>query len=368
MRLFGGRFRGIYKPLWIMPVLLAALSILMMFSTSYDDGIVISREVIIQTLAYAIGLVLVLIIVNIEYDHFRDWIIWIYIGSLVLLLLVYVPVIGVEHYGARSWINLGFMDFQPSEIVKITFMILFADYLDKHRKDLRSYTGLGKAVLYCAPFIVIVLKEDLGSALVFAAIWITMIFYAGLDYKIFAKCATAVILMIPVAYRFMAPHQKVRIDAFLHPSNLSLEGNYQVYQSKIAIGSGGFFGKGLFHGTQKSLEFLPVRNSDFIFSVICEELGFIGGAAVIGIYSWFLYAIARTARTCQDNFGSYIVVGVIGMLSFQIFENIAMTMGLMPVTGITLPFLSYGGSSIISNMIALGFVLNVAVKNKEIQF
>ncbi len=368
MRLFLRQFRGIYKPLIIMPLLLAALSILMMLSTSYSDGIRISREVIVQSVAYLLGLGLIFLIINIEYSHFQDWIKWLYIGSIVLLLTVYIPGLGVEHFGARSWINLGIMDVQPSEIVKITFIILFADYLEKHRRDLRSFAGLGRAILYCAPFILIVVKEDLGSALVFIAIWIAMIFYAGLDYRIFAQCAAAVILMIPIAYKFMAQHQKDRIEAFLHPSNLNLPGNYQVYQSKIAIGSGGFFGKGLFHGTQKGLEFLPVRNSDFIFSVICEELGFLGGGAVIVIYSWFLYAIARTAARCQDLFGSYITIGIIGMLAFQIFENIAMTMGLMPVTGITLPFLSYGGSSIISNMIALGFVLNVAIKNREIQF
>ena len=362
------RFQNVYKPLLIMPLLLAILSITMMFSTSYDDGIVFSREVIVQSASYVIGVGLILIIVNIDYTVFQDLIKWIYIGSIGLLLLVYVPFIGVEHFGARSWINLGFMDVQPSEVVKITFMILFADYLEKHKNDLRTFAGLGRAILYCAPFIVIVLKEDLGSALVFIAIWIAMIFYAGLDYRVFAKCAAAVILMTPFAYRFMAPHQKVRIDAFLHPNNLSLQGNYQVYQSKIAIGSGGFFGKGLFHGTQKGLQFLPVRNSDFIYSVICEELGFIGGAAVIIIYAWFIYGIARVARTCKDTFGSLILIGIIGMLSFQIFENIAMTMGIMPVTGITLPFLSYGGSSIISNMISLGFVYNIAIKNREIQF
>jgi len=363
-----GRFRGIYKPLWIMPILLAVLSILMMLSTSYDDGIVISREVIVQSVAYGIGLVLVLFLVNIEYTRFQEWIRPIYIGSIILLLSVYLPVIGVEHYGARSWINLGFMDFQPSEIVKITFILVMADYLDRHQRDLRHFTGLGKAMLYAAPFILIVVKDDLGSALVFIAIWIAMVFYAGLDYKIFFQCAMATVVMIPFVYHFMADHQKERIDAFLHPSNLSLEGNYQVYQSKIAIGSGGVFGKGLFHGTQKGLEYLPVRNSDFIFSVICEELGFVGGALVIGIYCWFIYSIARTARDCGDNFGSLLVMGIIGMLAFQIFENIAMTMGIMPVTGITLPFLSYGGSSIVSAMIALGFVMNVAIKNKDVSF
>jgi rod shape determining protein RodA len=352
----------------IMPALLAILSIIMMLSTSYDNGIVISREVIVQSVAYALGIIFVVIIINIDYSFFPDIEKWLYIGSVVLLLLVYLPVIGVEHNGARSWINLGFMDFQPSEIVKITFILLFANYLTKHRGTLHSFKGLGMAFLYSLPFILIVTKEDLGSGLVFLSMWIVMVFYAGLDYRILARCAAMVAVLTPFVYRFMASHQKERIDAFLHPGNLSLQGNYQVYQSKVAIGSGGLFGKGLFHGTQKNLSYLPVSNSDFIYSVICEELGFLGGAAVIVIYGWFIFSVTKTAHGCKDTYGKFIIIGIVGMLTFQIFENIAMTMGIMPVTGITLPFLSYGGSGIISNMIALGFILNVAVKNRELQF
>ncbi|MEG0156945.1 MAG: FtsW/RodA/SpoVE family cell cycle protein [Anaerovoracaceae bacterium] len=349
MNYFKNLFKGISKPLLLLPMALAIISITMMFSTSYRNGIVFSREVLIQSFAYFLGFILIIIIANMDYSVFQDFEKLLYIGSLVLLLLVYIPFVGVEQFGARSWINLGFMYFQPSEVVKITFILLFANYLQKHRDSLYSFKEIMKAAIYCAPFIAIILKEDLGSALVFLAVWVTMVFYAGIDYRLFA-------------------HQKVRIEAFLHPSNLALEGNYQVYQSKIAIGSGGFFGKGLFQGTQKELEFLPVRNSDFIFSVIVEELGFIGGALVIGIYSWLVFVMAKVAMLCKDFYGSLIVMGIIGMFTFQIFENIAMTMGIMPVTGITLPFLSYGGSSIISNMIALGFVINVAIKNRGVIF
>ena len=166
-----------------MPLLLAILSITMMVSTSYDDGIVISREVIVQSAAYVIGIGLILIIINIDYTVFQDVIKWIYIGSIVLLLLVYVPFIGVEHFGARSWINLGFMDIQPSEIVKITFMILLADYLEKHKNDLRTFTGLGKVIRYCAPFIIIVVKVDIvGFA--FAAVGFNLLFLLGVLFVI----------------------------------------------------------------------------------------------------------------------------------------------------------------------------------------
>ncbi len=368
MKYFRNLFTGISKSLFLLPLGLALMSILMMFSTSYDNGIVFSREVLIQSFAYFLGTVAIVFVAQLDYSVFQDIRKWLYIGSIVLLLLVYVPGLGVVQFGARSWIDLRFMYFQPSEIVKITFIIIFADYLQRHSKNLHSFKGVLRAMLYSAPFILIVVKEDLGSTLVFLAIWITMVFYAGIDYKILGQCAVGTFLLIPIAYRFLASYQKERIDAFLHPDNLALGGNYQVFQSKTAIGSGGFFGKGLFQGTQKELEFLPVRSSDFIFSVIVEELGFLGGMTVLFLYSWLMLALIRVASSAKDVFGSLIVMGVIGMLSFQIFENIAMTMGIMPVTGVTLPFLSYGGSSVLAVMISLGLVINVAIKNRGVQF
>lgn len=195
-----------------------------------------------------------------------------------------------------------------------------------------------------------------------------MVFYAGINGKLFAKCAVIIALCVPVAYKFMKPYQKARLTGFLHPDNLTIQGNYQVWQSKVAMGSGGFFGKGLFHGTQKDLDFLPVRNSDFVYSVIVEELGFIGGAVVLFLFGWLIYSISKVAASCKDLYGSLIVIGVMSMFVFQIFENIAMTMGAMPVTGITLPFISYGGSSILSNMLAMGLVINVAIKNRGVTF
>ena len=289
-------------------------------------------------------------------------------ASVLFLLTVYIPGLGVEHFGARSWINLGVTDLQPSELVKISFVLLFANYLSRNHESLRTWQGIFLAALYGGPFILIVLKEDLGSAIVMAVMWVTMVFFAGVDGKIFAKLSGLFLLTIPIIYRFMASHQKERIDAFLHPENLSLGGNYQVWHSKVAIGSGGFFGKGLFMGTQKELKFLPVQKSDFIFSVIVEELGMLGGLVLISLYTLFLYRIIKIARAAKEFYGSLIAIGFIGMFGFQIFENIAMTMGIMPVTGITLPFISYGGSSIVSNMIALGLILNVGMRNKEINF
>ena len=217
-------------------------------------------------------------------------------------------------------------------------------------------------------FIIVVLQNDLGNALVICVIAFVMIFAAGVDGKLFAKVMGVGILCMPILYRFMSGHQKERIDAFLHPENTSIGANYHVYHSKVAIGSGGIDGKGLFQGTQKELDFLPVQESDFIFSVIVEEFGFIGGGIVIALYALFLYRIIKIANNTKDLFGTLIVTGIFAMFLFQVFENIGMTMGLMPVTGITLPFISSGGTSVVTNMIALGLVLNVCIRSKLINF
>ena len=358
--------KGVDKIICLIVLVLATISILMIGSTSIDSNF-FSRSVIIQMAAYGIGFIAALVLLAIDYKYFQDFPILLYIFALATLGLVYIPGLGIELNGARSWIDLRVVTFQPSEIVKLLFILIMADYLNKHHKNLNTFGSLVKAGLIAAPIVVIVLKEDLGSALVFAAIWVIMVFYAGIDIKVFAKFFFLVAAMVPVAYFFMHDYQKERLEAFLHPDNLSLPGNYQVWQSKVAIGSGGIFGKGLFNGTQKSLDFIPVQTSDFIFSVIGEELGLVGGVAIIAIFGFLMVRMMKILHKSVDFYGALIISGVIGMLTFQVFENIAMTMGLMPVTGITLPFLSYGGSSVISNVLSIALVMNVYVREKKPQ-
>ncbi len=347
---------------------LAVISILMIGSTQIESSGFWTRDTVVQTGSYIIGALAALLIIYIDYSRFQSISRGLYILSLVLLLSVYVPGLGVEQFGSRAWINLGFTTVQPSEIVKVLFVLVMADYLSRHRDDLYTFGQLMKCFFLAAPIILIILKEDFGSALVFAVMWAAMIFYAGINIKTFAKFMAIVAACIPLAYLVMADYQKERISAFLHPGNLSLSGNYQVWESKIAIGSGGWRGQGLFHGTQKELDFIPVMKSDFIFSVIAEELGLIGSIAIIVLFTLLMIRFMRIVLNAYDLYGALIVVGFIGMFVFQIFENIAMTMGLMPVTGITLPFLSYGGTSILGNMMALGLILDVGVKSNVINF
>ena len=365
MNNFSNLSKNIDKIMVACVITLAAVSLLTISSTHLGEGV--SREVIVQAAAYVLGAIGVIIILTQNYNIFQGLEKHLYIAAVALLLSVYTP-LGVELFSARSWIDLGFTTIQPSEFVKILYILIMAGYLNEHSESLNDFKGLIKAGIVAAPIILIVLKEDLGSALVFAAIWVTMIFFAGINLKVFAQFMGLVVCAIPVAFIFLKPYQKERIEAFLHPENLSLSGNYQVWQSKVAIGNGGLTGEGLFHGTQKSLDFIPVQQSDFIFSVVVEELGFFGGAVVIAFYGMLLARFCVIIRDCVDLYGALIVVGFTGMFLFQSFENIAMTMGMMPVTGITLPLLSGGGTSVIASMISIGVVLNVGANNKAIKF
>ncbi len=355
------------KILLLLPLIFAAVSILMVGSTEYTDQFNITRDLIVQGLAYLIGIILMLLVLAMDYSQLERSTRIMYILSLVLMLLVYTP-LGVSQYGSRAWLNLGFITIQPCEFVKLTFTLFYASYLAERRRDLTRFAGFAKAVGIALPIMILIGIEDLGNALVLLFMTIIMIYAAGVDGRVFFRTAAAVIACTPLAYLAMKPHQRQRIDAFLNPGDKSLAGNYQVWNSKVAIGSGGFSGKGLFQGTQKSLNYLPVAKSDFIFSVICEELGFIGGIALVAMYTLFLGRIIHIARNARDHFGRLIVTGLAAMFFFQIFENIGMTMGIMPVTGITLPFISYGGTSVIANLLALGMILGIGARSKIIHF
>ena len=348
--------------------ILGFISLLTLESTVYENGFVLERGVVVQAIAYLIGFIALCFILHLDYTLFQALSKPMYILSILFLMTVYIPGLGVELYGARSWIDLGPTTLQPSEFVKIPFILLMANYLTEHREDIKKFRGVVLAGLYAVPIILIVLKEDLGSALVFMSIWIFMVFFAGIDYKILLKSIIGVACAIPIAYNFLDDYQKDRIEAFLHPDNLTLPGNYQVWQSKVAMGSGGFFGKGIFNGTQKEMDFIPVQESDFIFSVIVEELGFIGGLFVIALYGGLMTRMVMLIRDALDWYGALIVTGFTAMFIFQVFENIAMTMGIMPVTGITLPLLSGGGTSVIATLMGIGVVLNVGINSKSIRF
>jgi len=368
MSYFWNLLKNLDKILLILPLFFAVFSVTMIASTEFVGEFVFSSNVRTQILAFVLGFFAIIVVIVIDYEYYPKMEKLIYAVSIIFLLSVYMPVIGHTAEGGTRWINLGITTFQPSELVKISMVMLSAMYISRNRESLKTFRGVALSFLYVAPFIAIVVLEDLGSAVVMGFSWVFMVFYAGIDFKLFAKLSGAVVLLIPIVYQLLSPWQRRRIDAWLNPDDLTLAGNFQVRQSRIAIGSGGLLGKGLFAGTQKELGFLPVQQSDFIFSVIIEELGFVGGAVLILMYVLLLSRILKIAFNAKDLYGALICMGFVGMFLFQTFQNIAMTMALMPVTGVTLPFISYGGSSVISCMIAVGLVLNVGIRNKEINF
>jgi rod shape determining protein RodA len=321
------------------------------------------RKVTVQIIAFAVGIIIMVVAMIVD-PTFLERIHWILYGLSILIQMTVFVLPTVGGGTERAWVNLGFTTMQPSEFVKITFVLAFAGFLQKYRSDLFSIKGFIIAFAYAIPIIGLVAYIDMGAGIVMGFIFVGMVFAAGIKMGLFLRLAGAFLIAIPIVYRFLDDYQKQRFEAFLHQDNASIEATYQLMQSKVAIGSGGLFCKGLGHGTIKESGFLPVQESDFIFSVICEELGFVGGAVVIVLFGILIARIWKTISKTQDVFGALICVGFLCMFGFQLFENIGMTMGLMPITGITLPFLSSGGTSVIANMLAVGLVAGVSLRGR----
>ncbi len=322
-----------------------------------------------QCMGFGLGTIMIIGILLFDYNFLGKYYKALYIISLLLLAIILIPVIGAERGGARSWLNLGPLDFQTSELVKLTFILSYAKIVESKKGKLNTIKEIIPVIMYAVPFIGLLFAQpDLGTAIVFSCIIASMLFISGLDIKLIKKVIIIALVSLPIMYMFMANHQKERIDAFLHPEDPTLKGNYQVMQSMIAIGSGGTTGKGLYNGTQNQEGFLPVQESDFIFAVIGEELGALGMITVIALYALFLTRMIAIAKEAKDFYGTLIVIGVMAMFAYQIIQNIGMTVALIPVTGVTLPFISYGGSSLLTSLANLGLVLNVCMRRKKINF
>lgn len=271
--------------------------------------------------------------------------------------------------GARSWINLKVVYFQTSELVKVFFTLGFAAYIENKKGNFKKIKDLIPIGLYSGPILLMIFKQpDLGTMLVFVLMIFGMLYVSGITYKLILKCILIVVLCLPLLYPFLGEHQKVRLVGFMNMKNSEYQGNYQVNQSIVAIGSGKILGKGLYKGTQSQYKFLPVQESDFIFAVVGEELGFLGGFVLVVLFFLFLFRILLIARTAKDFYGTLITTSLLFMFFYQVFQNIGMTIGLIPVTGVTLPFFSYGGTSMVISMMALGVVLNVSMRRKKINF
>ena len=333
-----------------------------------------------QITSIVLGVIAIIIILRYEYVELKQYS-WFLYGLAVLMLIV-VLVLGEEVRGTTGWISIGPLPaIQPAEFTKILLILAFADFLERRKGELNTLAQMFPCFVYMGlPFILIMLQPDLGTALVYIAITLVMMYAAGANPKIlFTLLFSAVLLTVLLFLAHvhlglplpLEDYQIKRLIVFLDPYNDGQGGRgpgWNTIQSLVAIGSGGLTGKGLFNGTQVQLNFLPEHHTDFIYAVIGEELGFVGAVFVIILYGILILRAVNISYNAKELYGTLMVLGITAMWLFHIFESIGMSIGLMPVTGIPLPFLSYGGSSMLTNLIAVGLILNVNIRGKKIVF
>lgn len=320
-----------------------------------------------QAVNFLVGLAAFLVAVAVDYKVYKYVVKYAYFAILALLLVLFAT---SKVRGIQGWFKLDFLDraLQPSELCKIAIIVALARIvsvsMDKNGRLMGAKT-IGYAVLVCAaPTLLVVLQPDFGTAFVYICIMVFIFFIGRISWGYIGTAAGLLAVGAPLAYRFvLSEEQQKRIDVFLNPELDLTNFGYNVAQSKIAIGSGQLYGRGFFsEGTLAQLRFVPERHTDFIFAGIVEGLGFVGGTLIIVLYFLLIFRWLYIAMRTKDSFAACLVVGVTGMLTAHVFENIGMTIGLMPVTGIPLPFISYGGSNLLTNMIGVGIVENVWVR------
>ncbi|MCK9443228.1 MAG: rod shape-determining protein RodA [Tissierellaceae bacterium] len=322
-----------------------------------------------QAIATGLGFFVVLVLILLDYEFLGKLYIPIYMVLNLLLIAVLIFGFGEEQWGSRSWLRIGPVTFQPAEFVKIGLIISLAKFIDNYKEDINDPISILKILFFAfLPVVLILLQPDAGTAMVFVFFIAAMLFIAGIKWRYIGYALGIGLLSLPLLWFRLDKYQKDRIYNFLDPERDTSNTGLQAYQGKIAIGSGKVFGRGLFEGVQTQFNYIPEKQTDFIFAVVGEELGLLGGLGLIFLYFVMLSRFIRIARKSNDLFGSLMVVGFAAMFLFHIWENIGMTIGLMPITGIPLPFMSYGGTFQLTNLICLGIVLSVGIHREELSF
>ena len=320
-----------------------------------------------QMLACAIGVVMFFIASRMHVTFYRTMSKAVYLAAFIMLILVFF--FGDTIRGTTGWFKIGWLSFQPAEFAKFALVLMmgFLVSIQKRRFDRLQFVVLSGLVVSALIFLIL-LQPDLGSALVLGGIWFGILILSGIKKRYIFGLIGVTLVAFLISWNFLfKDYQKDRLATFLKPQEELLGAGYNVNQSIIAIGGGRFFGRGLGFGSQSQLYFLPEAQTDFIFSVIGEELGFIGIFIVLFVYLYLLFRLIRIARQCNDDFGSYVVLGIVFLFFIQVVFNVGAATGLLPVTGLTLPFVSYGGSSLIINLILIGIAESVARSNWENQ-
>ena len=352
----------------ICTILLVAIGIVALTSATKNSDYEDLKK---QIMWIIISIPILIITVFIDYETFSKFS-PIFFGGIIFLLVAVLFTTKVN--GAASWFNLGSVSFQPAEFAKIA-VVLFLAWLitkiqEKGRDEINKILKLGLVLITLAvPVLLIIKQPDYGTAAAFLFALIFMLFSAGIRKRYIITAILLIVIVVPVLYLFIIPeHARARIDVFLNPDLDPRGAGYNIIQSRLAIGSGQLLGMGLFKGNQTQLGFLYPKTTDFIFALIAEEMGFIVAAGIIFLYVVLITKAIYVAKTAKDDLGSYIAMGIAGIFFFHMIENIGMTMGLLPITGIPLPFVSYGGSSMLSNFIMIGLLLNVSGRRQKTIF
>jgi rod shape determining protein RodA len=310
------------------------------------------------------GLVAMFIFAKIDYHRLLDWVPWAY--GVCLLALIAVRLVGTKVLGARRWVKIGPIHFQPSEWVKLILILAVARYFSNLAGRELEWRDIFKAfALVGVPMLLVIKQPDLGTTLTYTPILIAGLLLGGINLKqafILGTCGVVLVAGVWSSGKLLKPYQKARLTSFINPDNDPRGSGYQTKQALIAVGSGGVWGQGAEKGSQTQGAFLPIPHADFIFAAFSEEHGFVGAVFVLLLYFFILMRLIQNAQTAADLSGSLIIMGVVAVLTFQIAVNVGMVIGFMPVTGIPLPLMSYGGSSVLFTFLALGTVMNVRMR------
>jgi rod shape determining protein RodA len=358
--------------LLVLPFVISGLGLLMIYSSTRTrlerQGIDPMHYVQRQGLAIVLGTIAMAFMILVDYRRFRD--LWALIYFATLPLLGAVLVLGASRKGAQAWFDVGPLQFQPSEIAKVTVIIAVAGYCHLHRGDLDAWRLAIAVVMAAIPIGLVLMQNDLGSAAVIAVCAGAVLVVAGVrgQHALVLVLLGASAVGAVVATGTLDAYKIDRVASFINqdstdqPAWEQSQAEYNLEQAQSAIATGGFSGSGLFNGTMTKNAFVPEQHTDFIFTVVGEEFGFVGGASVIALYALLLWRLWRIALLSSDFFGTLVTVGVLAMFAFQVFENIGMTLGIMPITGLPLPFMSYGGSAAIASFAAIGLAINVHMR------
>jgi rod shape determining protein RodA len=346
--------------LWLLALLLlAGAGVATIWSTT--EGTQLSYYFGRQVLYLGLALIVFLVLLYFDYHIFTDYITFAYLSGIVVLLLVLI--IGHAVHANKSWLKMGMIGFQPSEIMKLLVILGLAKYYSESERDCLELSDLAVGgLIVFGPMLLVLLQGDLGTAATFLPIYAGLTYLGGMKRKHVVVLALATVLLIPAGWMMLKGYHRGRIEMVLNPSNDPHGLGYQPQQSKIAIGSGRFLGKGWKQGTQGQLGFLPARHTDFVFAVLSEERGFVGSIFLLGLFLFISLRLLRAAREAKDRIGSMVVTGVLSLFVFHVLINVGMNVGLLPIAGIPLPFVSAGGSSLVSYFGAMGLCMNVNMR------